>query len=84
MPPSGQKVVLVMVLAIGGIDTKGELPNLLTTNRAQFKRQSIAKQKMYGGKQVLFQRALSQLLCNIFGILEDVLSDGEGLLPLEF
>ena len=31
MPSSGQKVVLVMVLAIGGIDTatKGELPNLL-------------------------------------------------------
>ena len=29
MPSSGQNVVLVMVLAIGGIDTKGELPNLL-------------------------------------------------------
>ena len=79
MPSSGHKVVLVMVLAIGGIDTKGELPNLLSTNRVQFKRHSIAKQKMYGGKQVLFQ-----LLCNVFGILEDVLSDGEGLLPLEF
>ena len=80
MPSSGQKVVLVMVLAIGGIDTKGELPNLLKHQPRTIQ----TPRKMYEGKQVLFQRALSQLLCNVFGILEDVLSDGEGLLPLEF
>ena len=47
MPSSGQKVGLVMVLAIGGIDTKGELPNLLSTNRAQFKRHSIETEDVW-------------------------------------
>ena len=84
MPSSGQKVVLVMVLAIGGIDTKGELPNLLKHQSRSIQTPKYRNRRCMEGNRSFFQRAFSQLLCNIFGILEDVLSDGEGLLPLEF